>query len=188
MKIEHYLIAVMVLGLLASGVAPAETRGAEDAAKDRQQAAKHGSASATEARQRTSQKRNLAHAGPPARSSVSAPSHTTGYALGRGVTAAPSVGTAIPNVIGGAPRASATVPTAGLLRQNQLAMARLHFTPNAPPRPNAVAGVSGNTVGRRHAPVNAVLGGPAAFDAKKLVRRPVCCAYRVGGVAVSGWQ
>lgn len=142
MIIEHFVLGIIVLGALAPDVGWGEPT-VINSANSGQQGAERG--------QTAPRQHSGVTAHPPARSNALTPSRPSRYRPRRAVTAAPSVGTA--------------VPTRALPKLTQRATTAAHFTPNSP-RPNTVAGVSGNAVGR-HASVSAAVGGPATYDAKK---------------------
>jgi hypothetical protein len=194
MKIEHCVIVVLVQAVLSSTVVWAGTSVLDtvkqNAAKHGQPTARHGAVAATTAKnaatppeKQTLTKRIPATVRPKASGSHSTPSRSAGFARSRGTPATPTVGTAVthsvpavPPAVGAASGAGATGPIAGLPTAQRRAVNTVHPTPNAPlavmaRRPNTVSGMPGNAQLSRHMPINAVLGGPATFDAKKLVRR-----------------
>jgi hypothetical protein len=154
MKIEYRLIAVIVLGMLASGQGRAETNVA-DAAKGGQQAAPHSATAVDHGAQQVSGKPTRVDVRPLTQIDTPRPSFNVRNARGRGATARPS--------------ASDAASTLGRPTQNQRAVAVHRFTSVAL-KANGVAGVSGSVMGP-HASALAVLGGWATFDAKQLVRR-----------------
>lgn len=184
-KRRRRAIALMVLGALAGGMSWADAPG------PRQISAKHGLAGGRPAANRgvaTSHGR----VSTPLRGSASAASHGSvpaprigAYARRGGVSAAsasagvgaPTAGAAAgprPDAAGSHPgaaglHAGVAAPRAALLAPKQHAMAALPVMPNAP-RSSVRIGMSGKAAGHGP-PYNAVLGGPATFDAKILVRR-----------------
>jgi hypothetical protein len=146
MKHKYRVIAVCLLGLLASGPTHAQTNGAEAARA-------------------------------PAHSRTSQPARAGGQHAASDVTATARAATATPTAAHAAPTAGARAAPAALHASPPTAATVLKRSRPATTaavaslaRPRVQPGVTAIAV-RRRAPINAALGGPATYDARKLVRR-----------------